>query len=120
MVNHIAVIGSGTMGRGIAYTAALSGFHVTLQDISAQAIAKAMDYLDSLITKSVEKGYIQSEQGELAKRNLTYTTHLEDAVRDTDLVIEAVLEVMELKINLFKQIDEIAPPMPFWLPIHQR
>ena len=110
MVNHIAIIGSGTMGRGIAYTAALSGFHVTLQDISAPAIAKAMDHIDSLITKSVEKGYIQGEQGELAKRNLTYTTHLEDAVRHTDLVIEAVLEVMELKINLFKQIDEIAPP----------
>ncbi|WP_235867456.1 3-hydroxyacyl-CoA dehydrogenase NAD-binding domain-containing protein [Priestia abyssalis] len=98
------------MGRGIAYTAALAGYEVTLQDISEQAIEKARAYIGSLLNTSVEKGYIQSEQRDLVKRNLTYTTQLKEAVEHTDLVIEAVLEVMELKIDIFKQINELAPP----------
>lgn len=110
LVKHIAVIGSGTMGRGIAYSAALAGFEVTLQDISEQAIVKAKEYIDSLLNKSIEKGYIQREQVELVNQKLTYTTQLQEAVKRTDLVIEAVLEVMELKIDIFKQINEYAPP----------
>ena len=66
MVNRIAVIGGGTMGRGIAYTAALAGFSVTLQDISEDATNRARDYIESLLNKSIEKGYVQSEQRELA------------------------------------------------------
>jgi 3-hydroxybutyryl-CoA dehydrogenase len=110
LVKHIAVIGSGTMGRGIAYSAALAGFEVTLQDISEQAILKAKEYIDSLLNKNIEKGYIQREQVELVNQKLTYTTLLQEAVKRTDLVIEAVLEVMELKIDIFKQINEYAPP----------
>lgn len=110
MVNHIAVIGSGTMGRGIAYTAALAGFEVTLQDISEQAIEKAREYIGSLLNTSVEKGYIPSEKRDLVHRNLTYTTQIKEAVEHTNLVIEAVLEVMELKIEIFKKINEFAPP----------
>ncbi len=98
------------MGRGIAYTAALAGFEVTLQDISEQAIEKAREYIESLLNTSVEKGYIPSEQRVLVHRNLTYTTQIKEAVQHTDLVIEAVLEVMELKIEIFKQINEFAPP----------
>ncbi len=109
MVKHIAVIGSGTMGRGIAYTAALSGYQVALQDISEQAIAKARDYIETLLKTSLEKGYIQQEQGELVRENLTYTTSLEEAVKNTDLMVEAILEIMELKIDVFKQADEWAP-----------
>lgn len=110
MMNHIAVIGGGTMGRGIAYTAALAGFEVTLQDISSEAIERAKGYIDTLLNKSVEKGYIQSEQRDLAMKHLSFTTVIEEAVSKTDLVIEAALEVMELKIEIFKQVDELAPP----------
>lgn len=109
MINHITVIGGGTMGRGIAYTAALAGFEVTLQDISNQAIENAREYIETLVKKNVEKGYIQGEQGSEAKKNLSYTTELQEAVSQTDLVIEAALEIMELKINIFKQLDELAP-----------
>jgi 3-hydroxybutyryl-CoA dehydrogenase len=109
MINHIAVIGGGTMGRGIAYTAALAGFKVTLQDISEEAIAKAREYIENLIKKNVEKGYIHSEQEIEAQKNLSYTTQLHEAVQQTDFVIEAALEIMELKINIFKQLDELAP-----------
>ena len=80
MVNRIAVIGGGTMGRGIAYTAALAGFAVTLQDISEDATNRAREYIESLLNKSIEKGYVQSEQRELAMNNLSYTTKLQDAV----------------------------------------
>lgn len=109
MINHITVIGGGTMGRGIAYTAALAGFEVTLQDITTEAIENARDYIETLLKKNVEKGYIQGEQGSDAKKNLSYTTELQEAVSQTDLVIEAALEIMELKINIFKQLDELAP-----------
>ncbi len=109
MVNHIAVIGSGTMGRGVAYAAALAGFNVALQDIKQEAIDKAREYNESLANKSAEKGYIQSEQRDLIFNNITYTTDLKEAVQNTDLVVEAVLEIMELKVNIFKQLDELAP-----------
>ncbi|MDR7076570.1 3-hydroxybutyryl-CoA dehydrogenase [Neobacillus niacini] len=109
MINQIAVIGGGTMGRGIAYTAALSGFEVILQDISEEAIGNAREYIENLLNKNVTKGYIESLQAEEAKKNLSYATNLQEAVRKTDLVIEAALETMEIKINIFKQLDEFAP-----------
>ncbi len=109
MINHITVIGGGTMGRGIAYNAALAGIEVTLQDISNEAIENAREYIETLVNKNVEKGYVQLEQGAEAKKNLSYTTELAEAVSQTDLVIEAALEIMELKINIFKQLDELAP-----------
>ncbi|WP_157059215.1 3-hydroxyacyl-CoA dehydrogenase [Viridibacillus arvi] len=108
-MNHIAVIGGGTMGRGIAYTAALSGFEVTLQDISEEATEKARDTIENLLNKNVAKGYVEVVQAEEAKKNLSYTTQLQEAVCKTDLVIEAALEIMELKINIFKQLDEFVP-----------
>lgn len=109
MVSHIAVIGGGTMGRGIAYAAALAGYTVNLQDISELAILNAKDYIESQLTKSVEKGYLASEQRELAMNNLSYTTSLQEAASKADLVIEAALEIMEVKIDIFKRLDEFAP-----------
>jgi 3-hydroxybutyryl-CoA dehydrogenase len=109
MINHITVIGGGTMGRGIAYTAVLAGFAVTLQDISEEAIANAREYIENLLKKNAKKGYIQFHQETEAKKNLSYTTQLHEAVHQTDFVIEAALEIMELKINIFKQLDEFAP-----------
>ncbi|MEW9673556.1 3-hydroxyacyl-CoA dehydrogenase [Ammoniphilus sp. 3BR4] len=108
-MHQIAVIGGGTMGRGIAYAAAIAGFKVTLQDIAEEAIGRARDYIETQLDKNVEKGYLPSKQRDEAKRNLSYTIHLQEAVRDTDLVIEAALEIMELKISIFKQLDEWAP-----------
>ena len=108
-VSKIAVIGSGTMGRGIAYTAALSGYEVTLQDISAEALEKANDYNVSLANQSVEKGYITSEQRDLVLQNLTYTTELQEAVQSADLVIEAILELMDLKVETFQKVEQYAP-----------
>jgi 3-hydroxybutyryl-CoA dehydrogenase len=109
LVKHIAVIGSGTMGRGIAYSAALSGYEVALQDISEASLEKAKQYIVSLLNSSLEKGYITSQQRDFVHQNLTYTTDLKEAVEKTDLVIEAILEIMELKIETFKKIEQFAP-----------
>lgn len=110
MTKHIAVIGGGTMGRGIAYTAAVSGFSVSLQDISEEAIKQAQSYIEELLNKSAKKGYITAEQCEKAAANLRYETDLRKAVENTDLVIEAALEIMEIKIEIFKKLDKWAPP----------
>ncbi|MFC7441100.1 3-hydroxyacyl-CoA dehydrogenase [Laceyella putida] len=109
MLKTIAVIGSGVMGRGIAYTAAVSGFKVALQDVSTEALEKAKLYVSSELGRSVEKGYLQAEQKDQAMKNLSYTTDLVEAVKTADLVIEAVFELMDLKIEVFKQLDAHAP-----------
>lgn len=80
MVDHIAVIGSGTMGRGIAYSAALAGFKVTLQDIKEEAIEKAKEYIVSLAASSAEKGFIKNEDREQFLMNISYTTSLQEAI----------------------------------------
>jgi 3-hydroxybutyryl-CoA dehydrogenase len=108
-IRHIAVIGSGTMGRGIAYTAALAGFHVVLQDISTEALEKARQYIISEMIKSVEKGFITGQQQEQALQHLSYTTDLTEAAMSADFVIEAALEIMEVKIDIFKQLDAYVP-----------
>ncbi|RKQ35805.1 3-hydroxyacyl-CoA dehydrogenase [Oceanobacillus halophilus] len=109
MVEHIAVIGSGTMGRGIAYQAVISGFNVTLQDISSEAVDNAQSYIEGLAAKSREKGYIQQEQYDNVFQKIHYTTDLPEAVKYTDLVIEAVLEKVDLKMEVFKQVNEHSP-----------
>jgi len=108
-IRHIAVIGSGTMGRGIAYTAALAGFHVVLQDISTEALEKARQYIISEMIKSVEEGFITGQQQEQALQHLSYTTDLTEAAMSADFVIEAALEIMEVKIDIFKQLDAYVP-----------
>ncbi|WP_332629740.1 3-hydroxyacyl-CoA dehydrogenase [Halalkalibacter flavus] len=108
-MRKIAVIGSGVMGRGIAYAAAISGYHVALQDISSESLKKAKVYIYEELGKSVEKGYLQYAQKEQAIAHLTFTSSLAEASSSADLVIEAVLELMELKIEVFKQLDEHSP-----------
>ncbi|MBU8906093.1 3-hydroxyacyl-CoA dehydrogenase [Desertibacillus haloalkaliphilus] len=109
-MNNLAVIGAGTMGRGIGYAGALAGFQVKLQDIHEESLQKADKYLQKQFDKSVDRGYITKEQAKEALANITYTTDIREAAKNVDLVIEAVLERMELKTKIFKQLDEIAPP----------
>lgn len=109
MVKNIAVIGGGVMGRGIAYVAAVSGYNVVLQDISVEALEKAKHYIESELSRSVEKGYIKQEQKDTAIENLAYSTDMAAAARNADLVIEAVLELMDVKIDVFQKLDQYAP-----------
>lgn len=107
-MKKIAVIGAGVMGRGIAYTAALHNFQVVLQDINGGALQNAESQMKADLEKSIQRGYAQGSDRKLFDR-ISYTTNLEQAGKDADLVIEAVLEDMALKSEIFKKLDEICP-----------
>lgn len=108
-MEKLTVVGSGVMGRGIAYVAALGGFRVFLQDVNQENLDKAKLYIEQEMSKSADRGYLKREQVVSALQNLEYTTDLEEAAGDADVVIEAVFELMELKIDIFKQLDKICP-----------
>ncbi|WP_368506006.1 3-hydroxyacyl-CoA dehydrogenase NAD-binding domain-containing protein [Alkalihalophilus sp. As8PL] len=108
-MKNLSVIGSGVMGRGIAYIGAISDFQVTVQDISEEALERAKVYIEEELEKSIARGFLTNEVVVRAKRNLEYTTELKRAAINADFVIEAVLEKMDLKIEIFKQLDEICP-----------
>jgi 3-hydroxybutyryl-CoA dehydrogenase len=106
-VQNITVVGSGVMGKGIAYTCAVSGFNVYLNDINEEILGKAKNDIFSLLEGSLQKGFISEDQCRKAKDRLLFESDLESAAKDADLVIEAVLEKMELKIDIFKKLDRI-------------
>lgn len=109
-MKNIAVIGSGTMGNGIAHVFAQHGYTVSLIDISEEALKKAVATIDKNMGRQVEKGILTEEAKKLALANLTTTTFLKEGVRDADLVVEAATENMDLKLKIFKEIDENTKP----------
>jgi len=109
MVQQMVVVGSGVMGRGIAYVAAASGFDVTLVDVEQQLLASAQQKLETIADKGVSRGKMTTEEvGQLFDR-LRYATDLEEAVKEADLVIEAVPERLEIKRMVFETLDRHAP-----------
>lgn len=106
-MKRIAVIGSGMMGTGIAYAASVNRFQVELQDISLEALEKAESYIRAEMKKAVERGYMTAEEEIESFSRISFTTNIEVAVRGADLVIEAVLEKMELKIEIFRELDRL-------------
>ncbi|WP_181833189.1 3-hydroxyacyl-CoA dehydrogenase family protein [Bacillus taeanensis] len=109
-MTKIAVIGSGTMGRGVAYVAALNGFTVSLHDINKESLKDAEKYIYDEWKKSEQQGFITKEDMEKGKSSLTFSLDMKDCVEDADLVIEAVLEIMDVKIKVFKELDQLCPP----------
>jgi 3-hydroxybutyryl-CoA dehydrogenase len=105
MIKQIAVIGSGTMGRGIAYLAAVAGYDTVVFDVEAGALDAAKASIASTLRKGVEKGKVTEEAARDALERLHVVSDLEPAVREADLVIEAVPENFELKRDLFAQAD---------------
>lgn len=108
-MERITVIGSGTMGTGIAYTAAISGFIVTVNDISETQLKKAQEYIYELLNDSLSKGFITKETFDDAKKNTYFELDFKQSVKDADLIIEAVLEKIDLKIDVFKRADKYCP-----------
>jgi 3-hydroxybutyryl-CoA dehydrogenase len=109
-MNKIAVIGSGTMGNGIAHVFAQHGFKVSIIDISEEALKKAMATIDKNLSRQVEKGTITTDAKQITLSNLSTTTFMKEGVQDVDLVVEAATENLELKLKIFKDIDEITKP----------
>ena len=109
-VKTIAVIGAGIMGRGIAHAAALGGYRTILEDLVPAALRKAETEIRSNLDKAVELKKVTSEDANAAFRRLEYAGSVEEAAREADLVIEAVPEEMESKIEIFTLLDKICRP----------
>jgi 3-hydroxybutyryl-CoA dehydrogenase len=105
MIRQISVIGTGTMGRGIAYLSAVAGYDTVLFDVDGEALAAAKAAVESTLRKGVEKGKVTEADASAAANRLQLVNDLEPAVRGADLIIEAVPEVFDLKKELFAQAD---------------
>lgn len=108
-MKNIAVIGAGIMGRGIAYVGALGGFQVHLVDLNSETLDQAQRYIEQEMRKSAERGFVDSARVEKALSQIKYTSSLEEASQQADIAIEAVLENIELKIDIFKKLDQHCP-----------
>ncbi len=108
-LERITILGSGTMGAGIAQTAMTSGFATTLYDISDELVQKAKSAISDRLEKLVEKGKIDAPSAAAAKARLRLSSNLADAVRDADYVIEAIPEKIDLKREVFAKIEAAAP-----------
>src|SRR5205085_9038758 len=109
-IKTVAVIGAGTMGRGIAHVAALGGFRTILEDLLPNALRKAESDIRANLDKSVELGKVSADDARQAMSRIEYAGSVEQAVREADLVIEAVPEGMESKIEIFTLLDKICRP----------
>ncbi len=108
-VRRATVVGAGTMGHGIAQVAAAAGIEVRLHDVSRERIEAGLAAIRANLDKGVEKGKLSAEQREAALAHVHAAPDLEAAAADSDLVVEAVPESIELKREVFRRIDAAAP-----------
>jgi len=108
-LTNISVIGAGTMGNGIAHVFAQNGFKVTLIDVNAPQLEKALATINKNFDRQVTKGSITEDQKKSAIDNITTSSDVADGVKNAGLVIEAATENIDLKLKIFKQLDEVAP-----------
>ncbi|MHB0970870.1 MAG: 3-hydroxyacyl-CoA dehydrogenase family protein [Thermoanaerobaculia bacterium] len=110
LIRQISVLGSGTMGRGIAYLAATAGYDTVLHDLDEAALALAREHVHASIRKGVEKGKLDDAAARDAVARLRTTTEIESAVIDANLIIEAIPENIQLKKDLYSQADLYCAP----------
>jgi len=108
-MKNIAVIGAGTMGNGIAHVFAQSGYQVNLIDISTEALDKALATIEKNLDRMVAKEKITQENKQSTLGNLSKITDLKKGVEAADLVVEAATENMDIKLSIFKDMDQYAP-----------
>jgi len=107
-MKKVAVIGSGTMGNGIAHVFAQTGYSVALIDVSDDALKKAMITISKNLSRQVEKGTITEEVKNKALANITTHAFIKQGIHNADLVVEAATENQDLKLKIFQEIDEHA------------
>jgi len=108
-MNRIAVVGAGTMGRGIAHVAALSGHRVALHDSFPGAMEKARAQIEADLATGIQKGKLTDADRTRALENLRLEANVGDAARDADLVVEAIIEDLDKKRTIFAALDRFAP-----------
>ena len=109
-VKTIGIIGAGTMGRGIAYAAALGGFHTILEDVMPEMLASGTQWISQAFEDAVKRGKLSVEDSAAAFARIETASSVEDVSRQADFLIEAVPEEMELKLELFTFFDKFAKP----------
>ena len=108
-VETVAVLGAGNMGHGIAEVAALAGFDVNLRDIKEEFVQNGYDQIEWSLGKLAEKDQISQEEADAALDRVTPVVPVEDAVAEANLVIEAVPEKMDIKKDVYAEVEKYAP-----------
>jgi 3-hydroxybutyryl-CoA dehydrogenase len=108
-MKNITVIGSGTMGNGIAHTFAQCGYNVNLVDVNEAALQKGLATITKNLDRQVQKGSITEDIKNSTLKNIVTSTNLVKSVDNADLVVEAAVENAEIKNKIFKQLDEVCP-----------
>ena len=108
-MKNIAVIGSGTMGNGIAHVFAQFDYKVALIDISQPALDKALSTIDKNLDRQVSKGIIDEKKKAATLDNITTYTDMAEGVKEADLVVEAATEDVKIKLNIFRELDKLCP-----------
>jgi 3-hydroxybutyryl-CoA dehydrogenase len=109
-IKTVAVIGAGTMGRGIAYAAAFGGYNTVLEDISLKMLEEAIRWITQSFDEGVARGKVEAAIRDRARSLIRTASAVQDAIVDADLIIEAVPEEMEMKMELFTIFDKFAKP----------
>lgn len=108
-MKNISVIGSGTMGNGIAHVFAQNGYMVSLIDIKEEFLAKALTTISKNMDRQVAKGRLTEDEKAASLNRIQTFTDMEAGVKSADLVVEAATENQELKLNIFRELDRFAP-----------
>jgi 3-hydroxybutyryl-CoA dehydrogenase len=108
-VKRICVVGAGNMGHQISTLCAIKGYKTTCTDISEEMLKKADAFVDDYLEKRVQKGKMSQEQAGAARANIQFIPSLEESVKEVDYVIEAAVEVLDIKRKLFADLDRLAP-----------
>ena len=108
-IKKIGVVGAGIMGRGIAQVASQTGCDVVMRDIEMRFVEGGIKKIDSFLSKSVEKGKIETKEKDAIMGRIKGTQDMAD-LKDVDFVVEAVIEDLELKKGVFKELDELCRP----------
>jgi len=119
-VKTIGVIGAGAMGRGIAYAAACGGYRTILEDVSPEMLEQGIAYIRQNLEQGLARGKVTEEQRNIALANLTTSRSVEDLCREAELLIEAVPEEMEVKLEISPSSISSRCPAQFWQAIRRR
>jgi 3-hydroxybutyryl-CoA dehydrogenase len=109
MIKKVAVIGSGSMGNGIAHTFAQYGYLVALIDISPASLEKAVQTIGTNLDRQVKKGIVSAEERQTILERISTHTELDQGVSSVDLVVEAATENLEIKLDVFRKLDALCP-----------
>lgn len=108
-ITRICVVGAGNMGHQISLLCALNGYKTVCTDVSEEMLQKAKNFVETYLPERVAKGRLTEEQAQIGRKNISFTTQLEEAARDADFVIEAIIEKLAIKRELFAKLDQICP-----------